>query len=217
MFRFALRLVAVAVVILALVQPFALVLVRVELRPMRAEVAALGADYRVMSLDLGREGPSSTVRLRANLRQPIYVHGRWVLPFGRPPFPPGFYQINLDARGVLQAPLIFLIAVLSWPVIGAMQMLARLFLAVPTLGVLLALDAPLELLGNLQEAVARQWHLEGLRPLFVWDKFLEGGGNAVLALVLAVCVITWSRGRRPADAALSQDVLHSSGDAGVPT
>jgi hypothetical protein len=158
-----------------------------------AEVAALDSDFSILSLDFGQDGPSHTVRLRANLAHPIDVAGRTVSPLGWLPDTEGWYQVDLNARGVLQSSIILLIVLLGWPQRSWRELGARLLLALPLLVLLIAVDAPLELLGNLQESVARHWDPQGFRPLFAWDVFLEGGGNSALALGFAALAIAGAR------------------------
>lgn len=69
----------------------------------------------------------------------------------------------------------------------------RALLTLPLVGGLIAIDAPLELLGNFQQAVIRQVDPNIVRPLFMWDKFLEGGGNSMLALAFAALAIVFSQ------------------------
>ena len=132
------------------------------------------------------------VRTRVQLARPIEVRGQRVVPLGWPPRPPGWYQVELNARGVLQSALALVMALLSWPNSITREALLRTALSVPALAVLIAIDAPLELLGNLQEVIARPFDPNGMRPLFFWGRFLEGGGNLALGLALAILVLTLS-------------------------
>jgi hypothetical protein len=114
---------------------------------------------------------------------------------GWKPHTAGWYQVDLDARGILQAALILIIIVLSWPQRRWQELGRRIILAVPLLLVLLGIDAPLELLGNLQRLVLRHLEPDRITPLFAWDRFLEGGGDAAIALAMAAVAIALARER----------------------
>ena len=53
-----------------------------------------------------------------------------------------------------------------------------------------SLDAPLDLLGNFQAIVLHTADPNTTPLLFDWDKFLEGGGSAAIALAFAVIAIS---------------------------
>jgi hypothetical protein len=78
-----------------------------------------------------------------------------------------------------------LIIVLAWPHATLPELALRGLVALPLMALLLAISAPLDLLGNLQELVARQVEPNGLQPLYLWAKVLEGGGDMALAAGLA--------------------------------
>src|SRR5271165_1017328 len=183
--RFALT----ALALLWLTKVFSVDLVEQLLPAFRWEVSTLDDNLDIASLDLGRDGPSTIVRLRANLIRPIEIGGHTAYPVGwGSPFKGGT-EVRLNARGVLQASVIFLIVILSWPHRGIRELGIRALLAIPLIGLLIVIDAPLELLGNFQQAVARHANADVVRPLFMWDKLLEGGGNSMLALAFAAVAI----------------------------
>jgi hypothetical protein len=85
----------------------------------------------------------------------------------------------------------------------------RLFFAVPLIALLIALDAPLELLGNFQHVMLHHVDPNGFHALFAWDRFLEGGGNRVLALAFSAFVIVLaSRNHMRRRAKLEGPLLH---------
>jgi hypothetical protein len=93
---------------------------------------------------------------------------------GWKPRTPG-YEIVLNARGVIESSLLLLIVVLSWPHRRFRDLVARIVLALPLSALLIAIDAPPELLGNFYHALPRNVDPNGFQALFAWDKFLEGG------------------------------------------
>lgn len=130
--------------------------------------------------------------MRANLWRPVHIKQFVVYPLGSNGRPEGWYQVHLTTGGVLQSSLLFLIVVLSWPHRSIGEFAIRLGLALPFMAVLLAVDAPLQLLGNFHHVVLLDVEPHPLQPLFIWDKFLEGGGNWVLALALAALAISFA-------------------------
>jgi hypothetical protein len=152
-------------------------------------MAALDDNISILGLDFAQDGPNSTVRLRANLVRPIYVGQKVVFPLGWDPRPRGWYQVYLNTRGVLEGSIVLLIVVLSWPHRSMRELSLRVVVALTFMVVLIAIDAPMELIGNFQHEVLLDIDPHGFQPMFVWDRFLEGGGNFVLALAFAALAI----------------------------
>jgi hypothetical protein len=204
--RALLRVAVASVLLLGLAGAFGTDLVAGLLPAVQAEMSLLGREYALLSLKVTSDVADPTVRLRANLAHPLGVNGSTLYPLGWLGHPTGWYQVDLNARGVLQASLLLLIVVLGWPYGTWRELVARLLYSVPLLLVLLAVDAPLELLGNLEEAVVGPVDPDGFRLLFAWDRFLEGGGSCVLALAFATLAIG---GARRAAAPSARPVLPS--------
>jgi hypothetical protein len=181
-----------SVAVLLLAQAFSVRLVERLLPAFRAEIYALENNISIAGLDVVQDGPSTRVRMRANLWRPVYINRSVVYPLGSYGRPEGWYQVHLNTGGVLQASLLFLIVVLSWPHRSIGEFARRLALAIPLVAALLAVDAPLELLGNFHHVVLLDMDPPPLEPLFIWDKFLEGGGNCVLALASAALAISFA-------------------------
>lgn len=191
-FRVLVRFAAVAVAVLWLARGYSTDVVEALLPAVQAEMAALDRDFAILSLDIHQDGPTRTIRLRADVAHTIFVRGRPIHPLGDRPGAQGWYQVNITARGVLASTLLCLIAVLGWPAKSPRETLLRILLALPLVTLLIVVDVPLELLGNLHEVVARQVDPEGFRLLFAGDKWLDGGGDFAAALAAATVVITFS-------------------------
>ena len=183
------RLTIMSVAVLLLAQALSVRMVERLLPAFRAEIYALENNISIASLDVVQDGPSTRVRMRANLWRPVHINRSVVYPLGSNGRPQGWYQVHLNTGGVLQASLLFLIVILSWPHRSLGEFALRLGLAFPLAALLLAVDAPLELLGNFHHVVLADVDPHPLQPLFIWDKFLEGGGNCVLALALGALAI----------------------------
>jgi hypothetical protein len=171
-------------------------IVAFALPAVRGEIAALDDNISITSLETSREGTDRMIRLRANLSRPVYSEHGTIYPVGwLPQSRRGGYQIYLNAIGVLQAPVVLLIAVLGWPHRSFRELAVRIAYALPLLILLAAIDAPLELLGNFRHAALAGVGSHGIELLFSWDRFLEGGGNVALALAFAAAAISAARAR----------------------
>jgi len=73
----------------------------------------------------------------------------------------------------------------------------RLLIAAPLMAALIGIDAPLDLLGIFQHIVAEGVDPGRFIPLFAWARFIEGGGNLVLALAAAGLAIALGARQRP--------------------
>ncbi len=156
----------------------------------RAELSVLDRNVEILSLDLAAEGPSRVVRLRANLEHPVYLADRSIYPVGWWPYSPtGFYQVQVTVASVLQGPVLLCIVALSWPHRSPRELILRLLATIPAAGLLLAIDAPFELLGNFRSIVFLANAPNAKDCFFEWDRFLEGGGRPMLALAAAALAI----------------------------
>jgi hypothetical protein len=200
------RLIVSTLAVLWLVHACSADVVDLLLPAFRAEVTALDDNLSIGSLQQIRDGPNQVIRMRANLRRPVYIEGQVIYPRGWLPGTAGGYQVYLDTIGVLQGPAVLLIVVLSWPQRSWRELSMRLAIAASLLLLLLSLDSPAELLGNFQHAVLRP--VGGGSGLFAWSRFLEGGGNCALALAFAGASIALAdRHSRPADVSRSSRTL----------
>jgi hypothetical protein len=186
---FVIRLTITSVAVLSFAQLFSANLVERLLPAFRAAIYRLDDNITIFSLNVVQEDLGNRVRLRGNLWRPIYINHSVVYPMGWKGRPNGGYQVHLNVGGVLESSLLLLIVILSWPHRSIREFALRLSLALPAMAVLLAIDAPLELLGNFRHEVLIEVDPHGFQPMFIWDKFLEGGGNCVLALAFAAMII----------------------------
>ena len=128
------------------------------------------------------------VALNAELAMPAGTRLRW-------------FVTHVDHT--LVPPLLFLMALLAWPADRWGELTARLLAAVPVLVLILALTAPLLLVGQAQMVVADLAALAGdprREPLLVTLMvFMESGGRWLLPLaggVLCIALGRWLQGAR---------------------
>jgi hypothetical protein len=188
-----LRLLLVGIALLGLARPETNGAVSALLPLARAEIAALDRNIDISALAFEQTASGSLVRLDANLIHPFEWKGHVIEPLGWRSSARGWYRIELAAGAVLQTPLVFLIVLLSWPQATPRELLARAAVGMPFGMLLFALDTPLLLLGNFQQEVVRAVDPMALRPLFLWDRFLEGGGGFALGLALAAVCLSLAR------------------------
>lgn len=173
-------------------------IVKVLLPAMGAEITAIDDDVSILQLDVVRDSSRGRIRMRADLARPTYINGYLIAPLATKPSSGGWYQVNLSVSAALKSSFILLVVVLSWPARIRREWIKRILIAMPLLVLLFALDAPLDLLGNLEDGIAREFDPNGTRLLFSWATFLEGGGNSVLALALSgVAISLATRGGIP--------------------
>lgn len=196
----------VTIAVLCLAKVFSDDAVALTLPAVRAEMTTLDDNVTILSLELTHEGGRDSVRLRANLVRPVYFKSRVIYPLGWIPNTEGWYQVNLNATAVLVSPLILSILVLSWPPKTSREFLTRIMFATPFALILFAIDKPLDLLGSLQQDVISQIDPNAKCALFVWAKFLEGGGNSVLALAFSAVAIATAA--RPMNRSQSGGAMH---------
>jgi len=188
-----LRLLLVGIALLALARLAMNGAVSAMLPLARAEIAALDRNIDISALVVAQTPSASLVRLDANLLHPFEWQGHVVEPLGWRSTARGWYRIELAAGAVLQTPLVFLIVLLSWPQAAPRELVVRAALGMPFGMLLFALDTPLMLLGNFQQEAVRAADPLALRPLFLWDRFMEGGGGFALGLAFAVVCISLAR------------------------
>jgi hypothetical protein len=193
--EFLVRLALIGTPLLWLAGTGAATLVKLLLPAIGAEITALDDNVSILQLDVVRDGPKSRIRMRADLLHPLYINGYRVAPLAATSGGGGWYQVNLNVSSALKSPFILLVIVLSWPAHGRREWIKRLLIGIPLLSLLFAVDAPLDLLGNLEDGIAREFDPHGTRLLFTWATFLEGGGNAALALALSGVAIALADSR----------------------
>src|SRR5580698_7047869 len=114
----AVRLMGVGVLLVIAAHWLQFVLVRPMLPVFGGTVELLAPQFTLESLDLTQAQPP-TVRLRANLLEPVNFAGHTVFPLGwLGRLPQGGYQVSLSLTGLLQYPMLVMLIVLAWPASG---------------------------------------------------------------------------------------------------
>lgn len=151
---------------------------------LRWEITQLDDTYRVLDLQLDRQGRDSVLRLEVGLAKVIIIGGRALLPDPR-----ARASVSTLAGALWQPLFLSLAVVVAWPTQRARDYLLRLSLALPLIVLVTLLDLPFVLWGELW-----QLHVSALEPdrfslLLLWKDFLQGGGRFALGLGVGVLAV----------------------------
>jgi hypothetical protein len=146
---------------------------------------------------------SPTVRLRANLLEPVEFAGRTVLPFGwLGRLPQGGYEVSQSLTGLLQYPVLVMLIVLAWPASSFKILVMRVLLGLPMAAFVLLCEAPMTMVAELWSLVRDQADPAATCYWMIWSRFLMGGGGLLIAGILgATAVIMAQRVRQAPSAA----------------
>jgi hypothetical protein len=162
----------------------------------RVELGLLDNRFTVDALDFIRSGSGETLRLRANLAEPIVLDGRVLQPFGWRGQPEGAFQITYTVGGILAYPALESILVLAWPARSARELGIRLAAAAPAMALLLMIDVPTTMMAELWSSVHELLGVARTGGWMIWSRFLMGGGGYVIAIVLGVTAIVLAERER---------------------
>jgi hypothetical protein len=193
----AIRLVVVGILLIAAARLLQTTLIQPLLPIFGATVSLLAPQFTLQSLDLVESRPP-TLRLRANLLEPVEFAGRTVVPVGwLGTGPQGGYQVSLAMTGLLQYPTLTLLIVLAWPATGLKVLGVRVLLGIPMAALLLLTEAPTTMVAELWSIVRDQADPAATCYWMVLSRFLMGGGGLLIAGILgATAVVMAQRQRR---------------------
>ena len=176
------RVLAACALLLAVSHAWGQALIECLLPLFRLEIGWLEDRYRILGLSLAVQGADSVIRLDVSLQRIMVVGDHVVYPDPR-----GLAHVTTLTGHVLQPAILGLGLLTAWPPLApaplAREYALRLLLGLAMLGVVLALDVPFVLLGELW-AIAHQRFAPGsFSPLLLWVDFLQGGGRLALGLL----------------------------------
>jgi len=157
----------------------------------RGMISLLDLRFRVISVDLVREGSDTVLRFDANLARPIQYAGHTLYPLGWNGQADGVFQAQVG--GVLQYSALLLIVVLAWPLQRWRELPVRLACAAPLLVLLPLIATPTIVIAELWNVISHEFAPEHFVTWMVWNRFLAGGGGLVLALLAAALSIGLGR------------------------
>lgn len=187
-----LRLALCAVVLVPIAVVLGEALISKCLPAVGAIFAFVADDFRLLSLTVDHEGADRVVRATVAWKDVVVFGGTAIHPDPR-----GRANASTLLAHALQGPLTALLAAAAWPSArGRMprrEMYRRCVLLVPAIGVLVAIDIPFVLAGELQALAVSTLAPGTPAPLAIWARFLGGGGRYALGLVAAVLVVQAAR------------------------
>jgi hypothetical protein len=152
--------------------------------------------FIVTNVTASDESANATLRIQANLTQPVEDGTRGLYPAGWGGRPNRGIQVAYTLGAVVQYSALALIAVLAWPATGLRELLVRGLLFVPIMTLVVLFEVPCTLLAGLWTFVDGELNSHQNRGWIVWGEFLGGGGGLMIALVAAfVCIALASTNR----------------------
>jgi hypothetical protein len=180
----AIRLIGVGVLLFIGAHLLQFVLVRPLLPVFGGTVELLAPQFTLEPVEL-IPAQSPTVRLRANLLEPVEFAGHTAFPFGwLGRVPEGGYEVSQSLTGLLQYPVLVLLIVLAWPASTLMVLLLRVALGLPMAALVLLCEAPMTMVAELWSLVRNQADPAATCYWMIWSRFLMGGGGLLIAGIL---------------------------------
>jgi hypothetical protein len=159
-------------------------LIEMLLPLLQSELYWVDDNYRILKLSLTTQGSDSVIRLDVALARFVVV-GMHVIA----PDPRGHAVVTTLASSVLRPLIIGLALLAAWPVQRMLQYLWRFGIGVLLLLVVLPLDVPFVLLGEVWELLRMAKAQNSFSLLISWKNFLQDGGRLALALCAAIVAI----------------------------
>jgi hypothetical protein len=185
----AIRLIGVGVLLFIAAHLLQFALIRPLLPVFGGAVELLAPQFTLEPVEL-IPAQSPTVRLRANLLEPVEFAGRTVFPFGwLGRVPQGGYEVSQSLTGLLQYPLLVMLIVLAWPAATLMILVLRVALGLPMAAFVLLCEAPMTMVAELWSLVRNQADPAATCYWMIWSRFLMGGGGLLIAGILGATAV----------------------------
>ncbi len=156
----------------------------------------VGPDFRLLRLEVVRVDGERRLAARVTLARTAVLGARVVLPDPR-----GHADAVTPLAHVLHLPVVAGIVALAWPAAGWREAALRGALVASGLVVLVPLDTPAVLAGEIRQLLI-DVHAPGLAdPLVAWSEFLGHGGRILLAGLLGAAA---TLGAHVAEAAIDR-------------
>jgi hypothetical protein len=181
------RVLVVSMLVLLLAHQFGQQWVKAILPVCNQSMSIVASEFRVLSSDIAPRGGNQVLRLRANLAQPIKMNAHFILPIK------GWYEVTLTVGGVLGYGLLALISILAWPAARNSEMLWRVLLSLPLIGILVIVNVVSTWRAELWAPIYHDYSGHSVAPLLMWSRFLMGGGGYLLGFLCALLAITWAK------------------------
>lgn len=187
--KLALRFLIVSAAVFWLTHTLAKPFAELLLPTLRQLLALFGGDFKILDLDIVRDGPGDVLRLKADVADVIFIGDNAIRPFSDRQ---GWMQVTLAVGGILQHSAFLLIILLAWPA-RSMEFVIRVALALPLIGLLIFINLPFTLLAELWFPLHDDYAPDEFWLLLGWSRFLMAGGGLVIAMLLAMAAISVAR------------------------
>jgi hypothetical protein len=189
-----LRLVIASAVLLPIAVIHGETLVNAYLPVYRSVFAWLADDFKLKSLAIDREGVDRVIRAAVSWQPLIVINGKPILTNSS-----GIANASTLLAHALQGPIVAVLVCVIWPSLHNdrtqrrydqwLEFLTRLLLLLPMLMVLVALDIPIVLAGELWSMAMEALDPTGSYLVVILKSFLQGGGRYALAIATGLLAV----------------------------
>lgn len=182
--RFALRLVVLIAILLALGRIYGTAIVAPMLPALSWIIEAVDDRLRVDYTFIVNRSADTVIQLKVTPIRMLFLGDRMLMPDAKLHFDP-----TTLLGSVLQPVILLLAIVLAWPAARLRAFPARLVLAVPMMALLLVVNVPLGFVGVMQD-FREYLPVAPVTPLVYWNDFLQTGGPLALAIAASILVVS---------------------------
>jgi hypothetical protein len=193
-----LRLLLGAAVLLPLAVVYGEALVNTWLAAYRVVFSWVADDFKLLNLYIDHEGADRVLRARVMWQHIVFIGGKVIYPDPR-----GTANASTLLAHALQGPLVAMLAAIAWPTRAQtgpgkptgpwLEWAARAIALLPPLAVLVLIDMPVVLAGELWELALDALDPGATSALVIWKQFMQGGGRYALGLAAGVLAVLAAR------------------------
>lgn len=158
----------------------------------------VAADFKLLNLYIDHEGADRVVRAQVMWQHIVFIGDHVIYPDPR-----GTANASTLLAHALQGPLVAVLTTLAWPTRGSigqgpstrrwLEWAARVVALPPLLAILVLIDMPVVLAGELWDLALDSLDPGSTSALVLWKQFMQGGGRYALGLAAGVLVILAAR------------------------
>lgn len=187
----------------------------------RAVFAWVADDFKLLNLYVDHEGADRVLRARVMWQHIVFIGGKVIYPDPR-----GTANASTLLAHALQGPLVAMLAAIAWPTRAQtatskplrpwVEWAARPITLLPLLTMLVLIDMPIVLAGELWDLALDMLDPGATSALVIWKQFMQGGGRYALGLVAGILAVLFARwlsqfvGGHLPDASVARPALSTS-------
>jgi len=186
----AVRLIVVSAVVLSSTHALEKVIVEILTPALPALLHFLDDTFVVTQVTVDENKPDATLYVSADVTHPVDNGLRGLYPRGWGGRDSGGITVTYTLGAIVQCCSLALIAILVWPLGGTWEVVIRLLLYAPLMGLVVLFEVPCTLISGLWTFVNGQLNSDLNRGLIVWGEFFGGGGGLMAAVIAALlCIV----------------------------